>query len=85
MNRLKKPAEEKKMAKKKRSFAWSPLRKLMKKSGANIVARNAVDLLIMDLEDQATKLTQKALAFAKHAKRKKITKDDMGLAIKYLE
>ena len=41
------------MAKKKRSFAWSPLRKLMKKSGANIVARNAVDLLISDLESVA--------------------------------
>ncbi|MHA1338634.1 MAG: histone [Promethearchaeota archaeon] len=73
------------MAKKKRSFAWSPLRKLMKKSGANIVARNAVDLLIMDLEETATKLTKKALAFAKHAKRKKITKDDMTLAIRYLK
>jgi histone H3/H4 len=72
------------MAKKKRSFAWSPLRKLMKRSGANIVARNAVDLLIMDLEEIATELTKKALAFAIHAKRKKITKGDMNLAIKYL-
>lgn len=72
------------MAKKKRSFAWSPLRKLMKKAGANIVARNAVDLLISDLEGVAQKLTQKALGFAKHAKRKKITKDDMALAIKYM-
>ncbi|MBN2154994.1 MAG: NFYB/HAP3 family transcription factor subunit [Candidatus Lokiarchaeota archaeon] len=71
------------MAKKKRSFAWSPLRKLMKKSGANIVARNAVDLLILNLEEVATELTQQALKFAKHAKRKKITKDDMALAIKY--
>ena len=72
------------MAKKKRSFAWSPLRKLMKKSGANIVARNAVDLLIMDLEAVSQKLTKKALGFAHHAKRKKITKEDMALAIKYL-
>ncbi len=72
------------MAKKKRSFAWSPLRKLMKKSGANIVARNAVDLLISDLETVSIKLTKKALGFAHHAKRKKITKEDMALAIKYL-
>ena len=72
------------MAKKKSSFAWSPLRKLMKRSGANIVARNAVDLLIMDLEEVATALTKKALGFAQHAKRKKITKDDMTLAIKYM-
>ncbi len=59
------------MAKKKRSFAWSPLRKLMKKSGANIVTRNAVDLLISDLKSVPQKLTQKALNFAKHAKRRK--------------
>ncbi len=72
------------MAKKKRSFAWSPLRKLMKRSGAQMVARNAVDALIIELEEVATKLTTKALAFAVHAKRKKITKDDMNLAIKYL-
>lgn len=72
------------MAKKKRSFAWSPLRKLMKKGGANIVARSAVDVLIGDLESVSIKLTQKALGFAKHAKRKKITKDDMALAIKYM-
>ncbi|MCF2140042.1 MAG: histone [Promethearchaeia archaeon] len=72
------------MAKKKRSFAWSPVRKLMKKSGANIVARDAVEALIIDLEKTATKLTKKALGFAKHAKRKKIAKEDMDLAIKYL-
>lgn len=68
---------------KKRSFAWSPLRKLMKKNGASIVARGAVDALIIDLENVSMKLTKLALSFAQHAKRKKITKDDMLLAIKY--
>ena len=77
-------AEEYTIAKKTRSFAWSPVRKLMKKSGANIVSRDAVELLITDLEKTATTLTKKALGFAQHAKRKKISKDDMGLAIKYL-
>ena len=72
------------MAKKKRSFAWSPVRKLMKKSGANIVARDAVEKLIIDLEKTAQTLTKKALKFAEHAKRKKISKEDMDLAIKYL-
>ena len=56
----------------------------MKKSGANIVARDAVELLIIDLEKTATILTKKALGFAHHAKRKKISKEDMDLAIKYL-
>ena len=73
-----------KMAKKKTHFAWSPVRKLMKRSGAQIVARDAVELLIVDLEETASKLTKKALGFAKHAKRKKISKEDMDLAIKYL-
>ena len=78
-----KTAEDIKNGKEEKSFAWSPLRKLMKKSGANIVARNAVDLLILNLEEVATALTQQALKFARHAKRKKITKDDMALAIRY--
>ena len=72
------------MAKKNSAFAWSPVRKLMKKCGASIVARDAVDLLIDNLEEVSENLTKKALAFAEHAKRKKITKDDMLLAIKYL-
>lgn len=72
------------MAKKKGSFAWSPLRKLMKRSGATIVAREAVNVLIQNLEETATLLTKKAMSFATHAKRKKITKDDMTLAIKYM-
>lgn len=72
------------MAKKKRTFAWSPLRKLMRRSGASIVARDAVDTLIMALETDATTLTKKALSFAQHAKRKKISREDMQLAIKYL-
>ena len=72
------------MSKKVSAFAWSPVRKLMKKQGASIVAREAVDLLIKDLEEVSKKLTKKALMFAEHAKRKKITKDDMLLAIKYL-
>lgn len=51
------------MAKKKHSFAWSPIRRLMKQQGASIVARNAVDLLIDHLEKTAVKLTEQARAF----------------------
>jgi histone H3/H4 len=72
-------------ARKKRSaFARSPLRRLMKKHGGNIVAKDALDILIRNLEEVSIKLTQKALMFAKHSKRKKINKEDMHLAIKYL-
>ena len=72
------------MAGKESAFAWSPVRKLMKDQGANIVARDAVDLLIDHLDGVAEELTKKALQFADHAKRKKISKDDMLLSIKYL-
>ena len=72
------------MAKKKRVFAWSPLRALMNKAGAEIVSRDAVESLLYYLEDRSKKLTIAALKFAKHAKRKKITQSDMALAIEYL-
>ena len=72
------------MAKKKRIFAWSPLRALMKKAGASIVSRQAVELLLNYLETRSKKLTEIALVFAKHSKRKKISKGDMALAIENL-
>lgn len=71
------------MGKKTRLFAWSPLRKLMKRQGAQIVSRDAVDKIIDHLAGVAMQLTKVAYTFAMHAKRKKITKDDMLLAIKY--
>lgn len=67
---------------KKRYFAWSPLRALMTSAGAKIVAKDAVDYLIGVLEEETIAITEKAIVFAKHAKRKKITGDDIDLAIK---
>jgi histone H3/H4 len=55
----------------------------MKQQGASIVARNAVDLLIDHLEKTAIGLTEQARAFTMHANRKKITKNDLLLSIKY--
>ncbi|MHA1745109.1 MAG: histone [Promethearchaeota archaeon] len=72
------------MAKKKKTFAWSPLRALMKKAGAQIVSREAVEALLYYLEDRSKKLTAMSLKFAKHSKRKKVTAGDMSLAIEYL-
>ncbi len=60
------------MAKKKHSFAWSPIRRLMKQQGARIVARNAVDLLIEHLEKTANDLTTQARAFTMHSNRKNL-------------
>ncbi len=69
------------IAKKRRIFAWSPLRGLMKKAGAEIVSREAVELLLNYLETRSKQLTTSALIFAKHSKRKKISQADMALAI----
>lgn len=69
------------MGKRKRTFAWSPVRELMKKAGAEIVSKDAVEILLSHLEDRAMKLSGNALKLAKHSKRKKITAGDMKLAI----
>jgi len=63
------------------AFAWSPLRALMKKAGADIVSRAAVDKLMDYLEGYAKTLTGCALDIAKHSGRKKVTNGDMRLAI----
>ncbi len=63
-------------------FAWSPIRELMKANGAEMVARDAVDELISVLERQAKELTNRALEFSRHAGRKKVTAEDMNMALK---
>jgi histone H3/H4 len=64
-------------------ISWSPIRRLMKHNGAVIVARDAVDELVNWMGQSAEKLTKTALQLTKHAKRKKVTRDDILLAIKY--
>ena len=68
----------------KKVFAWSPIRKLMKDNGAEMVARDAVDALIDYLEKEARNVTSKALEMTRHAGRKKLTLNDMSLAMKLL-
>ncbi len=62
-------------------FAWSPIRELMKKSGAEMVSRDAVDELIVYLEKFAKDLTNRALEMSRHSGRKKLTKADMEMAV----
>ena len=69
------------MARKRRIFAWSPLRALMAEAGAEIVARDAVEVLLNYLEDRSTGITEDAIVFAKHSNRKKVSKADVQLAI----
>jgi len=68
----------------KKVFAWSPVRKLMKDNGAEMVARDAVDALIDYLEKLAKGVTNKALEMTRHANRKKLTNADMDLAMKLI-
>ena len=68
----------------KKVFAWSPIRKLMKDNGAEMVARDAVDALIDFLEKSAKSVTNKALEMTGHAGRKKLTLEDMDLAMKLI-
>ncbi|MFX0047212.1 MAG: histone-like protein [Candidatus Hermodarchaeota archaeon] len=64
-------------------ISWSPIRRLMKHNGAIIVARDAVDELVDWMSASAVKITKSALTLTKHGKRKKVTRDDILLAIKY--
>jgi histone H3/H4 len=64
-------------------ISWSPIRRLMKHNGAVIVARDAVNELVDWMSASAVTITKSALTLTKHGKRKKITRDDILLAIKY--
>ena len=66
-------------------ISWSPIRRLMKHNGAMIVARDAVDELVDWMGSSAQRITKVALTLTKHSKRKKITRDDILLAIKYFK
>ena len=66
-------------------FAWSPIRDLMRSSGAEMVAHDAVDSLIEHLEIRAREITGKALEMTRHANRKKLVKEDIEMAFVLLE
>ena len=65
----------------KKAFSWSPIRELMKNNGAEIAARNAVEDLISYLEEISSQISSKALELAKHSGRKKVTANDMKIAM----
>jgi histone H3/H4 len=69
---------------KKKALAWSPIRNIMKSVGAQIVARDAVDLMISFLEEKAKSITTDALKLTRHSKRTKLTRDDIDLVLKMM-
>jgi histone H3/H4 len=74
-----KPAA-KKAAERNAYIAKAPIRRLMKAEGANLVAEDAVELLIVKLTDAATEATKKAVKLVKDEKRKRVTAADIMAA-----
>ena len=74
----KQPAAKKPAAKKKEGYiAKAPIRRLMKKEGADLVAAEALDKLINYLETAAAKATKAAIDVCKADKRKRVTAADI--------
>ncbi|MFX0057197.1 MAG: histone-like protein [Candidatus Hodarchaeota archaeon] len=70
----KKPAPKKKA---ETYIAKAPIRRLMKKEGADLVAAEALDKLIGFLEKSAADATKDAIKICKADKRKRVTAADI--------
>ncbi|MFW9829270.1 MAG: histone-like protein [Candidatus Thorarchaeota archaeon] len=75
-------AKKKAPAKKKAEgyIAKAPIRRLMKKEGADLVAAEALDKLIGFLEKSAAEATKDAIKVCKADKRKRVTAADIRAA-----
>ncbi|MFX0105087.1 MAG: histone [Candidatus Hodarchaeota archaeon] len=75
-------AKKKAPAKKKSEgyIAKAPIRRLMKKEGADLVAAEALDKLIDFLEKSAADATKNAIKVCKADKRKRVTAADIRAA-----
>lgn len=54
--------------------------RIMRKAGAERISQNAIVTLAETLEEIGTKISREALELAKHAKRKTVKEEDIGLA-----
>jgi len=71
-------AKKKAPAKKSEGYiAKAPIRRLMKKEGADLVAAEALDKLIDFLEKSAAAATKDAIKVCKEDKRKRVTAQDI--------
>lgn len=62
----------------------APVDRLIRKAGAERVSDGAKRVLAAILEDLAEQITKAAIQYARHAKRKTITAEDIKLAAKAL-
>jgi len=75
------PAKKAPAKKKGDSYiAKAPIRRLMKKEGADLVAADALDKLIGFLENTAAEATKEAIKVTKADKRKRVTAADIRKA-----
>ena len=58
-------------------FAVAPIRRLMKKEGAHLVAIAALKKLTLFLEESGAEVTQNAIKVCKADKRKRVTASDI--------
>ena len=59
----------------------APVKKIIQEKGAERVSAEAVDALVEYLEANAEEVAEKAIVYAKYAKRKTVKADDIALAI----
>jgi len=62
---------------KKNYVPFSPTRNFMKKLGAEIVSRDAVNYINQFIETKAREIASESLAIVKHSGRKKVKKEDI--------
>ena len=78
MAKKKAPAKKAPAKKKGETYiAKAPIRRLMKKEGADLVAAEALDKLIAFLEKSAADATKEAIKICKADKRKRVTPADI--------
>lgn len=58
----------------------APVKRIIREAGAERVSADAVDTLVEFLEDYAEEVSEKAVAYAKYAKRKTVKAEDIALA-----
>lgn len=58
----------------------APIKRIIHEEGAERVSAEAVDILVEFLEAEAESVSEKAITYAKYAKRKTVKAEDISLA-----
>ena len=59
----------------------APVKRIIQEAGAERVSADAVDTLTEFLEDYAEEVSEKAITYARYAKRKTVKAEDIALAV----